>query len=92
GAMDRARLLPLDHNEADADDGDEKKIAKQVFEGEDVARVGLTDTLRFITPVVMGQACVACHNTHPESPKTDWKVGDVRGIQEVIIRQPYASN
>ncbi|MGX9988736.1 adenylate/guanylate cyclase domain-containing protein [Rhizobium sp. WSM1274] len=58
----------------------------------DLTRVGLTDTLRFITPVVMGQACVACHNTHPESPKTDWKVGDVRGIQEVIIRQPYASN
>ena len=58
----------------------------------DLTRVGLTDTLRFITPVVMGQACVACHNSHPESPKTDWKVGDVRGIQEVIIRQPYASN
>jgi hypothetical protein len=27
---------------------------------------------------------VACHNTHPESPKTDWKVGDVRGVQEII--------
>ncbi|MBB3392244.1 adenylate cyclase [Rhizobium sp. BK275] len=58
----------------------------------DLTRVGFTDTLRLITPVVMGQACVACHNTHPESPKKDWKVGDVRGIQEVIIRQPYASN
>nr|WP_245355326.1 adenylate/guanylate cyclase domain-containing protein [Rhizobium leguminosarum] len=58
----------------------------------DLTRVGLIDTLRFVTPVVMGQACVACHNTHPESPKTDWKVGDVRGIQEVIIRQPYVSN
>ncbi|MGO4197269.1 adenylate/guanylate cyclase domain-containing protein [Rhizobium sp. YAF28] len=58
----------------------------------DLTRVGLTDTLRLITPVIMGQACVACHNTHPESPNRDWKVGDVRGIQEVIIRQPYASN
>lgn len=58
----------------------------------DLTRVGFTDTLRLITPVIMGQACVACHNTHPESPKKDWKVGDVRGIQEVIIRQPYASN
>ncbi|MBB3411026.1 adenylate cyclase [Rhizobium sp. BK316] len=58
----------------------------------DLTRVGFTDTLRLITPVVMGQACVACHNIHPESPKKDWKVGDVRGIQEVIIRQPYASN
>ncbi len=58
----------------------------------DLTRIGFTDTLRLITPVIMGQACVACHNTHPESPKKDWKVGDVRGIQEVIIRQPYASN
>ncbi|MFC5756153.1 adenylate/guanylate cyclase domain-containing protein [Rhizobium sp. GCM10022189] len=58
----------------------------------DLTRVGFTDTLRLITPVIMGQACVACHNTHPESPKKDWKIGDVRGIQEVIIRQPYASN
>ena len=40
----------------------------------------------------MGQACVACHNTHPESPKRDWKVGDVRGIQEVTITQPIAAN
>jgi adenylate cyclase len=58
----------------------------------DLQRVGFTDTLRFVTPIIMGQACVACHNTHPESPKRDWKVGDVRGIQEVVIRQPYAAN
>ena len=43
GAMDRARLLPLEENEADADDGNEQKIAEQVFEGEDVARIGLPD-------------------------------------------------
>jgi class 3 adenylate cyclase len=40
----------------------------------------------------MGAACVACHNAHPESPKRDWKVGDVRGIQEVSITQPIAGN
>jgi adenylate cyclase len=45
-----------------------------------------------IVPVVMGAACVNCHNAHPESPKRDWKVGDVRGIQEVIITQATASN
>jgi hypothetical protein len=27
------------------------------------------------------EACT-CHNTHPESPKHDWKVGEVRGLQE----------
>ncbi len=58
----------------------------------EVSRSGFTNTFRLVTPVIMGQTCVACHNTHPESPKTDWKVGDVRGIQEVIIKQPFASN
>ena len=40
----------------------------------------------------MGAPCVSCHNSHPESPKKDWKVGDVRGIQEVTIAQPIAAN
>lgn len=48
--------------------------------------------IRFAAPVVMGSACVACHNAHPESPKTDWKVGDIRGIQEIAISQPIADN
>ena len=47
-----------------------------------------SDRVRLITPVIMEQACVTCHNSHPESPKVDWKVGDVRGIQEVSITQP----
>ena len=44
--------------------------------------------------VMMGAACVSCHNSHPESPKRDWKVGDVRGIQEVAItsRSPPTSS
>jgi len=41
-------------------------------------------SLRYGTAVSMKAGCVACHNTHPESPKTDWKVGDVRGVQEII--------
>ena len=31
----------------------------------------------------MKASCVACHNSHPESTKRDWKVGDVRGIVSV---------
>jgi adenylate cyclase len=50
------------------------------------------DRVRLVAPVIMGQACVNCHNSHPESTKTDWKVGDVRGIQEVSIVQPFAEN
>ncbi|MFN7898569.1 MAG: DUF3365 domain-containing protein [Synechococcaceae cyanobacterium] len=43
-------------------------------------------TYRLATPVLMRQACVTCHNSHPDSPKRDWKVGDVRGIQAVTVR------
>ncbi len=50
------------------------------------------DRVRLIAPVIMGQACVNCHNSHVESMKTDWRVGDVRGIQEVSIVQPFADN
>jgi two-component system, sensor histidine kinase and response regulator len=44
----------------------------------------------------MTAGCVACHNTHPDSPKTDWKVGDIRGVLEItrpldsIIAQTHA--
>jgi adenylate cyclase len=40
--------------------------------------------LRFATARQMQQACVDCHNRHPDSPKTDWRVGDVRGVVEII--------
>jgi Protein of unknown function (DUF3365) len=29
--------------------------------------------------VAVGHACVACHNTHPKSPKKDFQVGEVMG-------------
>jgi serine/threonine protein kinase len=32
----------------------------------------------------MQQGCVECHNTHPNSTRKDWKVGDVRGVLEII--------
>ena len=52
----------------------------------------LESVIRLATPVTMGQACVNCHNTHADSPRTDWKVGDVRGIQEITVRQPIGAN
>jgi methyl-accepting chemotaxis protein len=33
----------------------------------------------------MSTACVSCHNTHPDSPKKDWKLNDVRGVLEVAV-------
>jgi class 3 adenylate cyclase len=58
----------------------------------DVSASVFHDRVRLVAPVIMGAACVACHNSHPESPKRDWKVGDVRGIQEITITQPIAAN
>jgi serine/threonine protein kinase len=40
--------------------------------------------LRYATARRMQQTCVSCHNEHPDSSKTDWKVGDVRGVVEII--------
>ena len=40
-------------------------------------------TLRYAKADLMRASCVNCHNTHPQSPKTDWKVGDVRGVLEI---------
>lgn len=36
--------------------------------------------LRYATADVLRPDCVDCHNTHPDTPKNDWKVGDVRGV------------
>jgi len=41
-------------------------------------------SLRYATADRLRASCVSCHNTHPDSPKTDWKEGDVRGVLEVI--------
>jgi len=67
----------------------EKPGQKNIVEATSSA---FRDRVRLIAPIVMGPACVSCHNTHPDSPKRDWKVGDVRGIQEVSISQPLAAN
>ena len=58
----------------------------------DVTNHGLMTQVRLVAPVMMAASCVACHNSHPDSPKHDWKVGDVRGIQELTVEQPLATN
>ena len=41
-------------------------------------------SMRYAIADVMRPACINCHNSHPETPKDDWKVGDVRGVVEII--------
>ena len=37
-------------------------------------------TYVFMSPDIASvKSCVTCHNKHPESPKTDWKINDVMG-------------
>jgi serine/threonine protein kinase len=40
--------------------------------------------VRYAQARIMQRSCVECHNTHPQSPKKDWQVGDVRGVLEII--------
>jgi len=46
--------------------------------GKEVVRVALADTMS-------QQGCVNCHNSHPNTPKNDWKLNDVRGVLEVQV-------
>ncbi|MEH6476967.1 MAG: DUF3365 domain-containing protein, partial [Sneathiella sp.] len=45
-------------------------------DGERTLRVASADTM-------VAQGCVNCHNSRPDTPKDDWKLGDVRGVLEV---------
>jgi len=46
--------------------------------GVETVRVGVADTM-------VAQGCVNCHNSHPKTPKNDWKLGDLRGVLEINI-------
>lgn len=50
----------------------------EMIKGKEVVRVALADTMA-------AQGCVNCHNSHPDTPKTGWKLNDVRGILEVQV-------
>jgi serine phosphatase RsbU (regulator of sigma subunit) len=43
--------------------------------GEPILRVAVPE-------LMVSQSCVNCHNSHPDSTKRDWKVGDFRGVIE----------
>lgn len=41
--------------------------------------------IRYATADLMRESCVNCHNTHADTPKSSWKVGDVRGVLAVTV-------
>ena len=89
--------LPFNGREPHALDGFEQNAIATLREKPKEPVVEVSGSIfdrqvRIATPVTMGPVCVSCHNTHPDSPKRDWKVGDVRGIQEVTVFQPIEAN
>ena len=56
---------------------DDSFTRQETFGGQEVVRVALADKM-------VAEACVNCHNTRHDTPKNDWKLGDVRGVLEVI--------
>ena len=60
----------------------------ELLNGKEVVRVAIPDFM-------VANACVTCHNTRADTPKNDWKLGDIRGVLEVVIpleKQIAASN
>ncbi len=60
-----------------------KEVSENV-EGQKIIRLAIADKM-------VSQACVDCHNSHPQTPKTDWKLGDTRGVLEVTLPVEIAS-
>ena len=56
---------------------DQPYLREETIDGVQVLRYAQADR--------MLPACVACHNSFPGSPGTNWKVGDVRGALEVSV-------
>ena len=51
--------------------------------GTQFLRVAVADRM-------VADSCVNCHNSHADSPKTDWKIGDVRGV--LVVRQNISAS
>ncbi len=47
--------------------------------------VGGIKTLRYAVADRMRATCIECHNTHTDTPKSDWAIGDVRGVLEISL-------
>jgi len=60
------------------DNPNQPYIASQTINGIHLVRVAIADLLT-------EQACVDCHNSHPQTPKVGWQLGDVRGVLEVVV-------
>ena len=51
-------------------------IGEQQIGGKNIVSVAVAD-------LMVAPGCVACHNSRADTPKNDWKLGDVRGVLQV---------
>ena len=61
---------------------------QESINGNEYMRVAIADYM-------VADACVNCHNSRADTPKNDWKLGDIRGVLEVDLslhRQIEASD
>ncbi len=54
-----------------------------------VQRKGILNFRAIYPDLATSESCVNCHNTHPNSPKTDYKLGDIMG--GVLINVPLSN-
>ena len=66
-------------------DAEWPKVADAVIEAEE--KLGNTIYYTAVYPdKAVAPACIECHNNHKDTPRTDFKLGDVMG--GVVIRIP----
>lgn len=58
---------------------------EEKINGKSYIRVAIADFM--VSPV-----CVTCHNSRADTPKNDWKMGDVRGVLEVDLPMESMQN
>jgi hypothetical protein len=83
-------LWPINHQNG-PDDESEKKGLETVRERPEqpatrTVKIGNQTYFQAIyADRAVSQSCIGCHNTHPNSPKKDFKVGDIMGALVIEI-------
>ncbi len=61
-----------------SDKGNKFYSVSTELNGQPVVRVAVPDRMT-------SEVCVNCHNSHPQTPKNNWRIGDLRGVLEVVV-------
>jgi len=77
-------LWPINRKNSPRDEIDKRSLETVTTKPErPITRVvkieGQTYFHAVYADIALSSSCVTCHNSHPESPKKDYQVGDVMG-------------